>query len=82
MNADLFLKNVPSVVKDLIGRQAHENRRSVNQEAIALLEEALLHRVETHGQRQRSARELLRGYADSQKGELESSPAPKPVDPH
>ena len=82
MNADLFLKNVPSLVKDLIGRQAHENRRSLNQEAIALLEEALLHRVEAHGQRLRSARELLRGYADVQKGELDSAPTSKPADSH
>ena len=42
MDVDLFLKKVPQVVKALIEREAAENRRSVNQEAIALLEEALL----------------------------------------
>jgi Arc-like DNA binding domain len=59
MNVDLFLKNVPSVVKELIGREAFENRRSVNQEAIALLEEALLHRVGQHHTRARTSLEAL-----------------------
>ena len=42
MNVDLFIKKVPQVVKELISREATQNRRSINQEAIALLEEAPL----------------------------------------
>lgn len=66
MNVDLFLRNVPPLVKELIGREALQNRRSLNQEAIALLEEALLRRVEDPLHARRSALEALRGYADSQ----------------
>lgn len=76
MNVDLFLKNVPAVVKELIGREALENRRSVNQEAIALLEEALVHRVEAHSARPRSALDLLRGYVDSKNGDIGVAGAP------
>jgi hypothetical protein len=74
LNVDLFLKNVPSVVKELIGREAAENRRSLNQETIALLEEALLHRVETHSARPRSALEQLRGYVDRKPLVIETIP--------
>jgi hypothetical protein len=75
MNVDLFLKNVPAVVKDLIGREAFENRRSVNQEAIALLEEALLLRVGSHSARARTSLEALRPpiLAAADKASLESS---------
>ena len=45
MDVDLFIKKMPHVVKELISREAFGNRRSINQEAIALLEEALLSRV-------------------------------------
>jgi hypothetical protein len=74
LNVDLFLKNVPSVVKELIGREATENRRSLNQETIALLEEALLHRVEAHSARPRSALEQLRGYVDRKSAVIENIP--------
>ena len=63
MNDDLFIKRVPHVIKDLIAREASQNHRSVNQEAIALLEEALLHRVETNHARRRSALATLASYA-------------------
>jgi hypothetical protein len=53
-------------VKELIGKEAFENRRSVNQEAIALLEEALVHRVETHHAKARSLLERLRAGAGLQ----------------
>jgi hypothetical protein len=63
MKVDLFLKKVPQVVKELIGREASANRRSINQEAIALLEEALLLRVKLAAQRRPSAHEVLESYA-------------------
>ena len=63
MNDDLFIKRVPLVIKELIAREAAQNHRSVNQEAIALLEEALLHRVETNHARRRSALATLASYA-------------------
>jgi plasmid stability protein len=62
VNDDLFIKRVPHVIKELIGREAAEHHRSVNQETIALLEEALLHRVETNHAR-RSALATLTHYA-------------------
>jgi hypothetical protein len=63
MNDDLFVKKVPPVIKELIAREAAENHRSVNQETIALLEEALLRRVEVNHSRQRSAMAKLASYA-------------------
>lgn len=62
MNDDLFIKRVPHVIKELIGRAAAEHHRSVNQETIALLEEALLHRVESN-QVRRNALATLTHYA-------------------
>jgi plasmid stability protein len=41
MPTELQLKKVPDSVKTLIARQAQLHRRSINQEAIVLLEEAL-----------------------------------------
>lgn len=66
MDVDLFIKKLPYVVKELIGREASDNRRSINQEAIALLEEALLQRVGAGGGAKRKQIEaLLKEYADS-----------------
>ena len=65
MNVDLFIKKMPHVVKELISREAMDNHRSINQEAIALLEEALVHRVAAVGQRRRSAHSLLEDYVSS-----------------
>jgi len=63
MNDDLFIKKVPAVIKELIGREAENNHRSINQEAIALLEEALLHRIENSQARRGSALATLARYA-------------------
>lgn len=63
MNDDLFIKRVPHVIKELIAREAAQNHRSVNQEAIALLEEALLHRVESNQTGRRGALATLTHYA-------------------
>jgi hypothetical protein len=66
VDVDLFIKKMPYVVKELIGREASGNRRSINQEAIALLEEALLQRVGAGGGAKRKQIEaLLKDYADS-----------------
>lgn len=63
MNDDLFIKRMPLVIKALIAREAAQNHRSVNQEAIALLEEALLHRVEAQQTHRRNALATLTSYA-------------------
>ena len=65
VDVDLFIKKMPQVVKELISREAFDNRRSVNQEAIALLEEALVHRVGSAGQRRKQIEAVLEGYAGS-----------------
>lgn len=63
MNDDLFIKRMPLVIKELIAREAAQNHRSINQEAIALLEEALLHRVEAQQTHRRPALARLTSYA-------------------
>jgi hypothetical protein len=70
VDVDLFIKKMPNVVKELISREAFDNRRSINQEAIALLEEALLHRVNGGGSRRKQIEALLGDYADSRPGSL------------
>lgn len=72
MDVDLFIKKMPYVVKELIGREAFDNRRSVNQEAIALLEEALLSRVGSASSKRKQIEARLLGYADSKSGALAS----------
>jgi len=80
MLVDLFIKRMPKVIKELIAREAFENRRSINQEAIALLEEALVGRVGESGMRRRGTEALLKDYAagagaggDPAGGHLETS---------
>lgn len=70
MDVDLFIKKMPHVVKELISREAFDNRRSINQEAIALLEEALLSRVGSVASKRKQIEALLEGYVDSQPGGL------------
>jgi len=70
VDVDLFIKRMPLVVKELITREAFDNRRSINQEAIALLEEALIHRVGAPATRRKQMEALLEGYADSGSGAL------------
>lgn len=64
MNDDLFIKRIPKVIKELVAREAQQNHRSVNQEALALLEEALLNRVEAQHGRARNALAMLTSYAN------------------
>ncbi len=73
MDVDLFIKKMPNLIKELISREAFDNRRSINQEAIALLEEALLHRVNGGGSRRKQIEALLGDYADSRPGGLGSA---------
>lgn len=75
MYDDLFIKRIPHVIKELIGREAENNHRSINQETIALLEEALLRRLESTPAQRRSALATLTSYA-AQTAAL--SPAPVP----
>ncbi len=65
MDVDLFIKKMPQVVKELISREAFDNRRSVNQETIALLEEALVHRVGSVNGKRKQIEALLSDYAES-----------------
>jgi hypothetical protein len=81
VNEDLFVKRVPQVIKELVAREAARNHRSTNQEAIALLEEALLHRVEAHPAR-RSALAMLESYAaGAGSAELARAPGTAPASP-
>lgn len=80
MDVDLFIKKLPHVVKELISREAFDNRRSINQEAIALLEEALLSRVNSSGSRRKQIEATLLGYADSQPGALAVQARPPGTD--
>jgi len=59
VDVDLFIKKMPQVVKELISREAFDNRRSINQEAIALLEEALVHRVGSTGAKRKHMEAVL-----------------------
>jgi plasmid stability protein len=63
MSVDLFIKNVPQVVKELISREAVDHRRSINQEAIALLEEALAFRTRSPEVRRSELNQLLEALA-------------------
>ena len=74
MHDDLFIKRRPLVIKELITREAAQNHRSVNQEAIALLEEGLLRRVEAQHTHRRNALATLTSYAAQSKNPLSSSP--------
>ena len=62
MDTDLFIKKLPGSVKELIARQAELHRRSVNQEAIVLLEEALAARLRTARSPRHEVREILAHY--------------------
>lgn len=73
MDVDLFIKKMPHVVKELISREAFDNRRSINQEAIALLEEALLQRVGAPGSKRKRMEALLEDYVDSGASPLDPS---------
>ena len=68
MDVDLFIKKMPSAVKKLIVREAFDNRRSVNQEAIALLEEALVHRVESTGKNRLQVEAMFERFAEMRPG--------------
>lgn len=59
MSTELQLKKVPAIVKSLISREASIHRRSINQEAIVLLEEALLARAKAPHQSRDEIDEIL-----------------------
>jgi hypothetical protein len=80
VDVDLFIKKMPHVVKELISREAFDNRRSINQEAIALLEEALLSRVGSTASKRKQV-EALAGYVDSRPGVLASAPMASDLHP-
>lgn len=70
MEADLFIKKIPSHLKELIGREAQSHRRSVNQETIVLLEEALAHRAVSVRGRREEISAILDRYAKARKGDI------------
>ena len=63
MTVELTLKKVPDQIKSLINREAQTHRRSINQEAIVLLEEALLARARDAGVGRSEADAILARYA-------------------
>jgi Arc-like DNA binding domain len=81
LNDDLFIKRMPLVIKELIAHEAAQNHRSVNQEAIALLEEALLSRVENQSTRRRNVLATLATYAAQMDSPLLASLNPTPLAP-
>lgn len=62
MSVELQLKKVPDTVKALITREASTHRRSINQEAIVLLEEALLARAKARYPHREEIDEILRRF--------------------
>lgn len=62
MSNELQLKKVPAIVKSLISREAGLHRRSINQEAIALLEEALLARAKIQRHSRDEIEEILNRF--------------------
>lgn len=63
MSTELTLKRVPMQIKSLISREAAGHRRSINQEAIVLLEEALLARARQSGVGRSEEEAILARYA-------------------
>ncbi|MBK6998513.1 MAG: hypothetical protein IPH35_00535 [Rhodoferax sp.] len=63
MTGALQLKKVPAHIKALIDREAGLHRRSINQEVIVLLEEALLARARLQTQIQEDVEDILKRYA-------------------
>ena len=62
MGTELQLKGVPEQLKSLISREAGAHRRSINQEAIVLLEEAMLARAKAQLQTRDEIDEILDRY--------------------
>ncbi|MCD6672664.1 MAG: Arc family DNA-binding protein [Burkholderiaceae bacterium] len=62
MECDLFIKKLPRDIKELIAREAQANRRSVNQEAIVLLEEALTRRARFVKRHRHAVQQVLASY--------------------
>jgi hypothetical protein len=63
MTTVLQLKKVPAHIKSLIDREAGLHRRSINQETIVLLEEALLARARLQTPSQQDVQDILNRYA-------------------
>ena len=63
METELFIKKLPREIKDLIWHEARSHRRSVNQEAIVLLEEALAQRAMAARGQRHEVRDILARYA-------------------
>jgi hypothetical protein len=62
MDTEIYLKKVPQNIKKLIAFEAKGHRRSLNQEVIVLLEEALLNRAKA-AIKQKDAQAILERYA-------------------
>ena len=72
MDGDLFIKKMPQVMKRLISSEASDNRRSVNQEAIALLEEALVGRFSSNVRHRQHLQSMLEKFAQ---GRIDPTPS-------
>lgn len=62
MSTELQLKKVPAIVTALISREASVHGRSINHEAIVLLEEALLARAKAQHQGRDDIDEILNRF--------------------
>jgi len=62
--ATLTLKNVPDQLIDRLKREAKESRRSLNQEALARLEQSLAVRWPTAAEKVRQIRSAQKRFAD------------------
>ncbi len=67
MEVDILIKKAPRHLKELIGQEARGNRRSLNQEAIVLLEEALAMRAKASPNRRDGLKTILERYARATK---------------
>ena len=68
METELFIKRLPEQIKTLIGHEARLHRRSVNQEAIVLLEEALANRAVSAQRQRHEVHDILARYAAATRG--------------
>ncbi len=62
MSTELQLKQVPAIVTSLISREARAHGRSINEETIVLLKEALAARAKPQSQRTDGVDEILNRF--------------------
>lgn len=61
-NTEMNLENIPVKIRALVGHEATRHRRSISQEIIALLEEALIARGQRTGTKRDGIDEILQHF--------------------